>query len=638
MENSKKGYIPMIEKPDYRKSQGAKTPSEVQRMQRVPYALAIGSIMYAVRSIHKYLRNTKDMVLVNEAKPKAELKSAKQSTTAMSSTKADYIVVVEASMEAVRMRKFIDGLRGVLPSNKRPMEMLCENEPAIAIAMILDRFFLINCRTLPDAMLWRHQNSSVADPPTTGVRAEYIRRLCENIFDLRSVLPAMLYEIGLTTIWKHVGHYLVFKDGEGNGIPVGKGNSLTENEAIVQHTTPSFLAGALIPENYGHQKVVEHEDAKSEADNPNRSGFGTHNSASPLNTIIPRDTNLIFGGSNLALESITRTEDDTCNSLNNTKNKNEVNSPHSASSPHSEHSLRSQHSAHSDEDTHAHSGGDGLYHDEGDGQARRRTSGSTGHVVSSFFGDSGRHVFPQRNPGGDGIGSSIRVNVSPPAPFVLDWNLTTHSILNDVESCRDMMINLATRIVRDQQNRLSDYKALQRAWFKLRLGALAQINPLQRYEALNDDYGELYQSHRYCKDVSDRLTNTQNQLVDVIRSRNILSDDHKTLQQEHLGCVSKESALTEKLLLPTFVQRLLSSDEYKKSFSDVFNQAIAAGWSEGMKAELSDEDAEAILATAGDYDPECKSTFMLAFDALFVKRYPYVEKLAESFRLLLGDL
>ncbi|GJY33502.1 hypothetical protein Tco_0417971, partial [Tanacetum coccineum] len=41
MENSKKGYTLMIEKPNYRKSQGAKTPSEVQRMQRVPYASAI---------------------------------------------------------------------------------------------------------------------------------------------------------------------------------------------------------------------------------------------------------------------------------------------------------------------------------------------------------------------------------------------------------------------------------------------------------------------------------------------------------------------------------------------------------------------------------------------------------------------
>ncbi|GJW78565.1 retrotransposon protein, putative, ty1-copia subclass [Tanacetum coccineum] len=137
MENSKKGYTLMIEKSDYRKSQGAKTPSEVRRMQRVPHASAIGSIMYAtaVKAIIKYLRNTKDVVLVYGAKPESELKkSVNQSTTDMSSTEDEYIVAAEASMEAIWMRKFIDGLGGVVPSNKRHMEMLCDNEPAIAIA------------------------------------------------------------------------------------------------------------------------------------------------------------------------------------------------------------------------------------------------------------------------------------------------------------------------------------------------------------------------------------------------------------------------------------------------------------------------------------------------------------------------
>ncbi|GJY65533.1 putative RNA-directed DNA polymerase [Tanacetum coccineum] len=43
---------------------------------------------------------------------------------------AGYIAAAE---EAVWMRKFIGGLRGVVLSNKRPMEMLCDNEPAIAI-------------------------------------------------------------------------------------------------------------------------------------------------------------------------------------------------------------------------------------------------------------------------------------------------------------------------------------------------------------------------------------------------------------------------------------------------------------------------------------------------------------------------
>ncbi|GKD85275.1 hypothetical protein Tco_1356429 [Tanacetum coccineum] len=42
------------------------------------------------------------------------------------------------SMEAVSMRKFIDGLGDVMPSNKRPMKMLCDNEHAIAIAADLD--------------------------------------------------------------------------------------------------------------------------------------------------------------------------------------------------------------------------------------------------------------------------------------------------------------------------------------------------------------------------------------------------------------------------------------------------------------------------------------------------------------------
>ncbi|GJR30013.1 retrotransposon protein, putative, ty1-copia subclass [Tanacetum coccineum] len=177
MENSKKGYTVMIEKPDYRKSQGAKTPSEVQLMQRVPYASTIGSIMYAVRctrpdvafvqnlcsrfqqnpgeihwtavkAILKYLRNTKDMVLVYGAKPEAELKVSCYADASFQTDKddtksqtgyvfiliAEYIAAAEASMEAVWMIKFIDGLGGVMPSNKRPMEMLCDNEPAIAIA------------------------------------------------------------------------------------------------------------------------------------------------------------------------------------------------------------------------------------------------------------------------------------------------------------------------------------------------------------------------------------------------------------------------------------------------------------------------------------------------------------------------
>ncbi|GKE42990.1 hypothetical protein Tco_1470274 [Tanacetum coccineum] len=52
----------------------------------------------------------------------------------MSFTEAEYIAVAKASIKAVWIRKFIDGLRDVIPSNKRPMEMLCDNETEISIA------------------------------------------------------------------------------------------------------------------------------------------------------------------------------------------------------------------------------------------------------------------------------------------------------------------------------------------------------------------------------------------------------------------------------------------------------------------------------------------------------------------------
>ncbi|GJR03949.1 hypothetical protein Tco_0526933 [Tanacetum coccineum] len=92
----------MQERLDLNKTQGATTPEEVKRMQNVPYASVVGSIMYAVRctrpdfafaqnitshfqrnpaephwtavkTILKYLGNTKDMFLAYGGNPEAEL-------------------------------------------------------------------------------------------------------------------------------------------------------------------------------------------------------------------------------------------------------------------------------------------------------------------------------------------------------------------------------------------------------------------------------------------------------------------------------------------------------------------------------------------------------------------------------------
>ena len=196
MENSKRGSIPMQEKLSLSVKQGASTPSEVERMSRIPYASAVGSIMYAVRctrpdvafaqnivsryqqnpgeshwiavkNILKYLRATKDIFLVYGGNPDLELKvtgycdagfqtdkddtksqsgfvfvlnggavdwkSKKQTTVAMSATESEYIAASEAAMEAVWIRKFISGLN-VIPSNGLPADLYCDNTGALIIA------------------------------------------------------------------------------------------------------------------------------------------------------------------------------------------------------------------------------------------------------------------------------------------------------------------------------------------------------------------------------------------------------------------------------------------------------------------------------------------------------------------------
>nr|GEY63083.1 retrotransposon protein, putative, Ty1-copia subclass [Tanacetum cinerariifolium] len=45
MDNSKRGYIPMQERLDLNRTQGASTPKKVKRMQNVPYASTVGSII-----------------------------------------------------------------------------------------------------------------------------------------------------------------------------------------------------------------------------------------------------------------------------------------------------------------------------------------------------------------------------------------------------------------------------------------------------------------------------------------------------------------------------------------------------------------------------------------------------------------
>ncbi|GJV83657.1 retrotransposon protein, putative, ty1-copia subclass [Tanacetum coccineum] len=147
MENSKRRTIPMQEKLKLSKSQGASTPTEKQRMQNVPYAPAIGSIMYAVRCTRPDVAFAQNITSRFQQNPELrvscyidagyltdanDLKSQTGYVFILNGD-ADYIAAFDALKEVVWIRKFIYGL-GIVPTIEEPISMYCDNTRAIAIA------------------------------------------------------------------------------------------------------------------------------------------------------------------------------------------------------------------------------------------------------------------------------------------------------------------------------------------------------------------------------------------------------------------------------------------------------------------------------------------------------------------------
>ena len=194
MQESKRGFLPMTHGINLSKAQCPKTQDERERMNKIPYASAIGSIMYAmlctrpdvsyalsmtsryqsnpgechwtaVKNILKYLRRTKDAFLIygggeelvvkgytdasfqsdkNDFRSQSgyvfclnggavSWKSSKQETVADSTTEAEYIAASDAAKEAVWIKKFITEL-GIVPSIANPVDLYCDNNGAIAQA------------------------------------------------------------------------------------------------------------------------------------------------------------------------------------------------------------------------------------------------------------------------------------------------------------------------------------------------------------------------------------------------------------------------------------------------------------------------------------------------------------------------
>ncbi|KAK8554259.1 hypothetical protein V6N12_031225 [Hibiscus sabdariffa] len=187
METSKKGFLPMTHGISLSKEMCPSTSQERERMSQIPYASAIGSIMYAMICTRPDLSYALSMTSRYQANPGEghrvavknilNWKSSKQDTVADSTTEAKYIAASEAAKEAVWIKKFVTEL-GVVPSISDALELYCDNNGAIAQAKeprshqrskhIFRRFHLI--REIVDRgdveICKVHTDDNIADPLT----------------------------------------------------------------------------------------------------------------------------------------------------------------------------------------------------------------------------------------------------------------------------------------------------------------------------------------------------------------------------------------------------------------------------------------------------------------------------------------
>ncbi|RVX02180.1 Retrovirus-related Pol polyprotein from transposon TNT 1-94 [Vitis vinifera] len=139
MQGSKKGFLPFRHGIVLSKDQSPKTLEEIESMKTVPYASAVGSLMYAMLCTRPDIcfavgmdsrKSTSGNVFVLGGGA-ISWRSIKQTCVADSTMEAEYVAASEAAKEAVWLRNFLLDL-GVVPSVQSPITLYCDNSGAVA--------------------------------------------------------------------------------------------------------------------------------------------------------------------------------------------------------------------------------------------------------------------------------------------------------------------------------------------------------------------------------------------------------------------------------------------------------------------------------------------------------------------------
>ncbi|GJV41261.1 hypothetical protein Tco_1419701, partial [Tanacetum coccineum] len=127
------------------------------------------------------------------------------------------------------------------------------------------KFFLIDRRTIPDALPWRHTDTDVRDDFLTNYNEGDAERLDEHVIPLRPHLGICYMYVDwprLARIWS-----LLFMDDflqlpMWSETVVSKGDPIPNDQRPANRTTPPLAVGQLIPENTAAQRSIEKPNTK----------------------------------------------------------------------------------------------------------------------------------------------------------------------------------------------------------------------------------------------------------------------------------------------------------------------------------------------------------------------------------------
>ncbi|GKD80826.1 hypothetical protein Tco_1347665, partial [Tanacetum coccineum] len=488
------------------------------------------------------------------------------------------------------------------------------------------RFFFLDRRAIPQAMAWRHHDSDIHDPlPTDGFHASDVVTLTNQSIDIRPVPSGLLFHAGLATTWEFSGFLPVFKDTEGNvvtmseylrfpfldGATIEQGDALSARDAITQRTTGPLPVNQSLPEKTARLKEVEIPDPKIVAIRERKARAAAKKRAERKRAAGGE------GGSKgktkrRKVSAVRAEEEDSTEEASSA-------SPLRTVAPNPSFLLKDVDdvgTAESREDEHV----SVPRHDS----ANTSTHNYAADHDESFDESRGHGETIETHPTDE---TRLTETPIPGSVYVPEW--TIHR--------------------REEMNAYDNSTAMERAWFSIARGAMAQTDALLRFEALYDAHLALKER---CEDVTRQLVSTRTDFTHVSNLYNTLSNRYQQVRGEHAGCAEKlinaererdelravnadqasqikeleaelarkDSALVfsdrvsneravenERLmsklgylekektnsigkLLPTVVKRLLNSHEYKESLSIPFNLSIQAGWAKGLAVKRSEGD------------------------------------------------